>query len=183
MILALGWVALVLYVGAHILLILTGKRYRRIYFAVNLVAAIGFVISAGGLSSWQSLAINVFWIVTSIFGLTGRTNILPSGGGKAVLLFYGATIAVLVGIVWIAPPLLADAAGWAGAALYCVAYFLLADEDLDRRGYLAMNIAAPLLLVPVYTAQGNWPAQWMSFIWAALSFAGLVRLLVVRRSA
>jgi hypothetical protein len=91
-----------------------------------------------------------------------------------------ASSAVLLAAPFLTALSLPDALGWVGAIIYCLAYFLLAEERITRQRYMLLNIAAPAILIPAYHAQGNWPALWMSIAWTVLSGAGYLRLAMKR---
>ncbi|NNU16007.1 hypothetical protein HK107_06695 [Parvularcula sp. ZS-1/3] len=180
MILALGWLGLTLYAAAHLLLILRDGRDRRLYFSINLVAAIVFTASAIGLSSWQSMAINIFWALTSVLGLADRERIL-SGLGRGLTLATLLLSALLLAVSGAGVFPFADGLGWTGALIYSLAYFLLAEERINRRRYLLLNVIAAVVLIPVYNAQENWPALWMSIVWTVISGGGYLRVTLTKR--
>ncbi len=182
MILALGWLATALYLIAHLQLIITRGTRREQYFQLNLLGAALFVVSSGALHSWQSVIINLFWLLTSLLALGKREHLLTRNGGRIAL----AGVAVGTGILlvlgayrsaWVAT------LGWVGVGVYCAAYFALADRAISRRCFLQMNTIAPLLLIAVYHEQGNWPAVGLSVAWAVLSATGYLRAVLGPREA
>ncbi len=174
MILALGWLAAALYVLAHAQLIVTGGKQRKRYFQLNLLGAALFVVSSAAMHSWQSVIVNLFWLLTSLLALGQREHLLTRNAGQIALACFavGAGMLLLFGAyrnAWV------PALGWIGVALYCSAYFALAERAISRRLFLQMNTIAPLLLIAVYDRQGNWPAVGVSVLWAALSAIGSLR--------
>lgn len=175
MILVLGWFAVGLYLADHAYLSLRQTIRWPVYYSVNLVAALAFVVSSAALLSWQSVFINAFWAIVSILALVGVTLRVPATAGRVSVVVVGAMAVIALPVMIIDLHAGFEIAGWAGSALYCIAYFLLAQALIKRPRFLVLNAAAAILLIPIYWVQGNWPAVGMSVSWATVSVVGLAR--------
>ncbi len=59
--------------------------------------------------------------------------------------------------------------GSGGMLLYCFGYVLFTAKAIRRKRFLVYNTLAAIFLIPIYMAQGNWPAFGMSVAWSAVS--------------
>lgn len=171
---ALGWVATASYLIGHIYMSLQPEFKARIYYSLNLIGAVGFIISSGVISSWQSVIINVFWALISVAALRGASKLPFFPLSRWVLLGPTFLAALISGIIMVANTVLgANILGWAGTLLYIIGYYLFASETVKKWQFLIYNTIAALILLPVYYLDGNWPAFGLSVVWSVISLFGL----------
>lgn len=173
----LGWVATASYLIGHVYLALKPDYIARLYYGLNLIGAVGFIISSGAISSWQSVIINIFWAVISIAALRGASRLPTFPLSRWVLLGPTFLAAVISGFIFIIEKNLgANILGWAGTLLYILGYYLFASESVKKWQFLVYNTIAALILLPVYYIDGNWPAFALSAIWSLISIFGLIKV-------
>lgn len=169
----LGWAGAAGYLLNHAGFSLRSDYPRKLYFAVNLVSASLLVVSSFAISSWHPVANNGFWAVVSAIALTGgRLPGLPLKlPAKHWLAVCGALAAAALLLTDQAVAI--EALGWVSVLAYAGAYLAYAARAVGRRRYLAINVAAAILQMPVLIGDENWPVLALQAAWAALSLAGL----------
>lgn len=72
--------------------------------------------------------------------------------------------------------LLTEIAGWTGAALVVIAYFLLTYKKLDRESkiYHGMNLAGSVLVGANAVFNQAYPSATINAVWAAIAVYGLI---------
>jgi hypothetical protein len=80
--------------------------------------------------------------------------------------------------------LVAEAAGWAGAAALLLAYGLVSNGRLDgrSRGFQLLNLAGAAGLLANGIWHGAWPSAVLNAVWLALGLSALARLRAVSRN-
>ena len=69
----------------------------------------------------------------------------------------------------------ASLVGWAGTALFGVAYLIFASGVIPRRRFLGYNVVAAFALVPILYLDANWPVFFLEVIWGFTSAIGWFR--------
>lgn len=172
----IGWLGTVSYLLAHFYLALTHDPRVRMYYVVNLLAALMLVFSSVVIASWQAAATNVFWALISLaivlryapqvsFKLSERWLIAPCvmlglvGMGRSLFDFYTGMSLL----------------GWAGTLLFGLSYLLFASGVIQRRRFLWYNMTAAYALVPILYLDDNLPVFVLELAWGSISAVGLLR--------
>ncbi|MEO0413001.1 MAG: hypothetical protein AAF221_14305 [Pseudomonadota bacterium] len=169
----LGWAATGVYILAQGYVSWQQAYDERLYYKLNAIGAAGLTVSSAAIASWQSVAVNIFWLVISITSLlktqTQRQLTMSRWWVMAPLLAFSASA-----LVWIEADRAVTYAvlGWSGSLLYCASYALFTFHVIRRVRFLAYNCVAAVLLLPVYALQANWPAFALSIVWALISASG-----------
>jgi hypothetical protein len=174
---ALGWVATLVYIAAQAYISWVQGYKPQLYYKLNALGAAGFIVSSAAIASWQSVAVNVFWLLVSVLSLS-QTRILKRARLSRWWVLAPLFLFCLVSLFWLTKDRQLSFAmlGWAGSLLYCASYGLFAYHVIGRMRFLGYNCAAAVFLLPVYTLQTNWPAFALSVIWAIISASGCVAI-------
>lgn len=172
----IGWFGTVLYLANYAYMSLYDHWKRRIYFSANAVAATCLAIISVILFSWQAVGVNGFWVIISLWLLSGR--------GFSFVRFNHWVVDGGVGLMWLvaAVYLFIDWRGsvawmaWSSTWTFCFAYLLFAAEKLPLKRFLICNAYAAGALLPQLFLDENWPTFAMESAWCCISLAGLWKL-------
>lgn len=174
---ALGWLATLIYVTAQAYISWKHGYSPQLYYKLNALGAAGFIASSAAIASWQSVAVNVFWLIVSVLSLI-QNRALKRARLSRWWVMAPLFLFCLVSLFWFTrdPQLSFAMLGWAGSLLYCASYGLFAYHVIGRMRFLGYNCAAAVFLLPIYALQANWPAFVLSVIWAMISASGCVAI-------
>ncbi|MHA7870809.1 MAG: CBU_0592 family membrane protein [Hyphococcus sp.] len=177
MFIALGWAAMLVYLISHAYMSWRVSYVRSRYYLLNLVGALGFVISSAAIASWQSVAVNTFWAAISLLSFLNITleRDSPLSAERITAPIF---LISFIGFVWSLGnhDLGFSILGWGGTLLYCFGYVLFTARAIRRKRFLVYNTLAAIFLIPIYIMQDNWPAFGMSVSWSAVSVYGFWNL-------
>ncbi|MEO1242464.1 MAG: hypothetical protein AAFX54_11190 [Pseudomonadota bacterium] len=177
MFIALGWAAMTVYLIGHAYMSWSVSYLRSRYYLLNLIGALGFVVSSAAIASWQSVAVNAFWAAISLLSLLNITleRDSPLSAERITAPIF---LVAFIGVAWslINRDLGFSILGWGGTLLYCFGYVLFTAKSIRRKRFLIYNTLAANFLIPVYILQDNWPAFGMSVAWSAVSTYGFWKL-------
>lgn len=175
----LGWFGAGLYLLNHAWLAINHGHESRRYYLLNMIAAAVLVLSSAYLSSWQPVLTNAFWVGVSALALLHWPNKTSFGGSwlRERVLIWPIGVALVAGcLVAIAQPYPgASIVGWAGTALFSVAYLTFATGVIARRRFLAYNAVAAFSLVPILYLDVNYPVFFLEVVWGFISALGWLR--------
>lgn len=170
---ALGWASTLVYVAAQVYISWKQGYSAPFYYKLNALGAAGFIASSAAIASWQSVAVNVFWLVVSVLSLT-QSRTLGRARFSRWWVMAPLVLFCLASLFWLTRDQQLSFAmlGWSGSLLYCASYGLFAYQVIGRMRFLGYNCAAAVFLVPIYALQANWPALALSVVWAIISASG-----------
>ncbi|HBN13536.1 MAG TPA: hypothetical protein DD407_00755 [Pseudohongiella sp.] len=173
----IGWLGTSSYLVAHFYLALTHNPRIRLYYVVNLLAAVVLVFSSAAIASWQAAVTNLFWALISLAIVMRYAPQLPFKLSESWLM----RPCVLLGIAGLGlSPLVfyqgMSLLGWAGTAMFVLSYLLFASGVIQRRRFLCYNTMAAYGLVPILYLDGNLPVFVLELAWGTISLVGLLRL-------
>lgn len=173
---SLGWMGTFVYLANHVLFSWRLSYPRRAYYAFNLIAAVLLVFSSTALRSWHPVLNNSFWALVSLLALTGHPLIglrftPPAKAGLALLVVLAAGVASLMSV---APLAALEVMGWTSVLTYALAYLSFTARSISRAVYLAANLCAALLQIPVLIHAQNWQVFALQVAWAFISALALM---------
>jgi hypothetical protein len=171
-----GWFGTIMYLVNHAYISFVRDWRANVYYTGNLLAATALTVQSFYLSSWQAVAINGFWMITSMLLLLGVRMDRIKIRSLHYFTFSGILLAsVLASIFFIELTQFYDVMAWSAAYFFCSSYFLFTAKRIPSRAYLAINIYAALALLPQLWLSANYPVFTLEIAWAIVSLIGMIR--------
>ena len=172
---ALGWAGTGIYLASYAYIGLVVDFRRDLYFGANALAAALVTVSSAALGTWQSVLINAFWLLVSIWSrqrwrirIRWFNRFLLRGLVTAML--SGAVVFSLKdGIVAIA------ILGWSSVLAYCGSYLLFSARAMATDEFHLFNAYAAAALLPQLWLDSNWPVLALEICWFVLALTAFAR--------
>jgi len=170
-----GWLGSMLYLLSHSYISYKADWNKRLYYALNLSAAMLLVATSVVFSSWQAVVINCFWAGISVLFFfdvkLGSLPVSPSIFRAAVVVLWG-----WIAVLWFKDGELSlGLLGWSSAFVFSAAYLLFSAERIRPGYYFLWSAYAALALLPQLWLDQNWPVFMLEIIWAGISLFGAIR--------
>lgn len=170
----LGWIGTLIYLIAHAYISLSATWIRGLYYTLNLVAASLLAVSSLYIKSYQSFAINLFWMIVSLLLLF---SIDLSRFSFSLVLYRAAIMACFLSLgYFVVQGLVIGFIGWVSVFVFCASYFLFTSEKMRRSEYLLWQAFAATAIIPQAWIDSNWPIVGLEVCWAGVSMFGFARL-------
>ncbi|WP_019027621.1 CBU_0592 family membrane protein [Colwellia piezophila] len=172
----LGWLGSVLYLMNHGYISVVKNWRPKVYYGVNLLAALSLVASSLMIYSYQAVVINSFWAIISILLL------IKFDVAKVPLsrrFFYLGFVLIIAWLIFSGLKYSWNSStfhgylGWSSSYVFCLSYLLFCSKKLSHINYLVFNIYAGSALLPILWAQQNWPVFTLQICWALISAYGV----------
>lgn len=169
-----GWTGTTLYLVAYALLASRILAAGRIYFLLNVFAAVFVAAVSVAKGSVQAIFVHGLWSVASVYGVCGVAPPLLGLRPPAVRV----VVAVLVGgsliaMPWAGLPLSVEWMAWGSVVGYTGAYVLFTAGRMAVLEFHIVNFVASAAILPVLALDANWPTFALEFAWMIVAAAGI----------
>lgn len=172
----IGWLGTGTYLVAYGLLSAKIIRAEALYYRLNILGASGIVVVSWAKGTWQAVAINVLWIVLSLYGLLGKSPpvraVSPRGARGVVAVVAAAALAAFSMGSW---HLGIELLGWVSFLAFFLGYALFVSGRISQREFHVWNLVAPTVLLPELWVHRNAPVFVLEAVWALSAAVGLWR--------
>lgn len=169
-----GWIGTALYVLAYVLLALRMLSADRVYYGLNVVAALFVAAVSVAKGSAQAAAINGLWAAASVYGVCGLTP--PHPWLRPFIVRIAVAIQVgggLFALRWVGLGVAASWMAWGSVATYTGAYVLFVGRRVAPLEFHIVNFIASTAILPVLILEANWPVVALEVAWAVAAMIGI----------
>lgn len=168
----IGWSGSILYLLSYILLAINLIDKGRVYYYLNIVAALFVIIISFEKTTYQAVVINFLW------GLISFNSIYKFFKTSAPLkpaFFRFINILLLLTVTAIT---LLNANfgiqlfGWLSVIYFISSYFYFASNYISEKEFHIWNFLAALAIIPQLYIDQNWPVIVLEVFWAAFAVWG-----------
>jgi len=173
----IGWLGASLYLCGHCYLCYKKAWNHKLYFGLNIFAAILVTVSSLIHASWQAVTINAFWAVVSIYRYCGHDlRVFPYGQKIFIRIICVFFVLIIITNLY-EPKFIFPLLGWSSVFVFSAAYLLFSIGQMTALSYFLWSAYAATAILPQLWIDGNSAVFTLEVVWSAVSLLGAIKVL------
>ncbi len=171
----IGWIGSIMYLVAYFLLSNKIIEKDKLYYLLNIVAAVLVAILSTYKNTMQSVFLNLFWGYLSYFAYINKEFKFNIISVRLFNISISALLIVSFILLLLKKQFLAlDTLAWISVFVFIVSYYLLLVNKISLQSFNIYNFIAAFIIIPKMYTFENYQVAFVQAIWAFFALKAYV---------